>query len=132
MNLLSIYAPILNTSQFLGQILKAAFLKCKNLEKVIFAKQSRATTIRVKAFQCCSSLQSITIPPGIKNIRKSAFARCTELENVTFQSESDLEEIGVCSFKRCSSLQSISMPSNTKIILKGAFLRYPSERCSFS
>ncbi len=83
------------------------------------------------AFQDCTLLKRVVIPPSVNTIRGKeysiwpggAFLGCHSLEEVVFPET--LKEIGECAFYDCSSLKTVRLPRSVKIIEKRAF-----ERCS--
>lgn len=62
---------------------------------------SSVTSIESGAFQCCSSLTSVTIPSSVTNIGEGAFCRCSSLTYVIIPSS--VTNIGLSAFKECSS-----------------------------
>ena len=76
-------------------------------------------TIGNCAFSGCSSLESITIPNGVKSIGYKAFLRCKRLESITLPNS--ITEIDEYAFSGCSSLESITIPNGVKSIGVGAF-----------
>lgn len=65
------------------------------------------------AFECCSSLVSITIPKSIIRIDKGAFSHCTSLINITIPSS--VKKIEEAIFCRCVSLLSIVVENGNVI-----------------
>ncbi len=59
-----------------------AFYKCTTLNSITIPES--VTNIRESAFEECESLNSITIPSGIKNIGASAFCGCRGLKEINF------------------------------------------------
>lgn len=64
------------------EIGRYAFAGCCNLQKVVFANDSKLTTIQEGAFSCCERLESITIPKRVNYIGYKAFHDCKNLSNV--------------------------------------------------
>ena len=77
------------------------------------------TSIGNWAFECCSSLTSITIPNSVKSIGEEAFSDCSSLTSVTIPN--GVTEIGDDAFELCTSLISVTIPSSVKEIGGGAF-----------
>jgi hypothetical protein len=70
----------------------------------------------------CSSLTSVTIPPGVTTIENGAFNGCGNLTKITFAPESQLKRIQSFAFLRCSSLKSIDIPPDVEEIAFSSFL----------
>ena len=66
-----------------------------------------------------TSLKSIVIGEGVKEIPPYAFAGCQSLQSVTLPST--LEKIGEGAFNKCTSLSSITIPASVKEIGDKAF-----------
>ena len=125
-----------------------AFEGCKNLKKVIFAKNSQLREIGIDAFRGCSSLKRISLPESIeeipqgcfyksgleeivipRNVKKissgnsysSAFSNCENLRSVVFEQGSELTEISKYTFYECKSLKNICLPDKLRKIGKYAF-----------
>ena len=64
------------------EIGRYAFTKCSNLQKVVFANDSKLTTIQEGAFSYCDRLESITIPERVNYIGYKAFHNCENLSDV--------------------------------------------------
>ena len=71
------------------------------------------------AFECCSSLTSLTLPSSLQSIGGDAFCCCYSLTSLTFPSS--LQSIGDGAFWGCSSLTSLTLPSSLQSIEGGAF-----------
>ena len=57
------------------------------------------TSIGDSAFECCSSLTSVTIPNSVTSIGNSAFAQCSSLTSVTIPNS--VTSIGNSAFAQC-------------------------------
>ena len=100
-------------------------------------------TIGAYAFDDCTSLTSIKIPSGVKEIGTYAFDNCISLTSVIIQSgvkkigrlafngcsyltsiniPSSVTEIGMLAFNNCKSLTSVNIPSSVTEIGDGAFI----------
>ena len=73
------------------------------------------------AFKKCTSLKSVTIQEGVKNIGAEAFYSCSSLENVTIPNS--VTAIHEKTFYGCSKLTSITIPNSVKSIGNAAFYR---------
>jgi hypothetical protein len=71
------------------------------------------------AFFCCTSLQSINIPPSIKAIQQGTLFFCAALRDMDLSE--GLESIGCHAFVKCRSLRHITIPSTVKKITRDIF-----------
>jgi len=107
---------------------------------------SSITEIPEWMFYRSTLLESVTIPPTVREIGESAFEGCRNLKNVIFSSqvetglislletgnsEQGLKIIGKNAFKSCSSLQSITIPDTVVLIKEDAFANCLSLYCIF-
>ncbi|MBR0297009.1 MAG: leucine-rich repeat protein [Paludibacteraceae bacterium] len=81
----------------------------------------RVTAIGEKAFQECSTLQTITLPNSIKSIGYYAFAWCSALKSIEFPE--GLTTIGKEAFYYCNHIESISFSKTVETIGSFAFRR---------
>ena len=72
------------------------------------------TKINYRAFYCCSSLTSVTIPDSVTTIGYEAFNYCSSLTSVTIPDSVTL--IGTKAFSECSSLTSVTIPDGVTTI----------------
>ena len=77
------------------------------------------TSIGVRAFADCTSLESITIPASVTSIGDGAFADCTSLESIVIPAS--VTSIGDNVFCGCTSLKSIEIPASVTSIGVAAF-----------
>lgn len=77
------------------------------------------TRIADKAFEFCSSLNSVTIQGGVTGIGDSAFLGCPILSSVTIPDS--VTDIGRSAFEECNYLTSIVIPDGVTSISKGLF-----------
>lgn len=77
------------------------------------------TSIGVSAFDGCTSLTGITLPPSIRSIGAGAFACCSRLKSLTIPNGVTIIDEGLC--YACTSLTSISIPSSVASISRNAF-----------
>ena len=76
-------------------------------------------------FNECKELQSIKLPPSIKNIGDSAFNNCTSLTSIDLFSCTELLSIKETAFRGCVELSgTIKFPKKLKTIERWAFIRY--------
>lgn len=66
------------------------------------------TTIGVCAFQECTALKTVTIPPTVTVIESMAFSGCSSLAGVDLPRQ--LDDLGFFAFADCSSLKSVVVP----------------------
>jgi hypothetical protein len=63
--------------------IKSSFMKLnKNIEEVVFSKNSHCKTVGEQAFFYCTKLTKIEIPYGVISIGDSAFRQCTSLQEI--------------------------------------------------
>ena len=86
-----------------------AFQNCINLKTVVFPKHMGS--IGSYAFYGCKSLQQITVPDGIKEIKRNTFSKCTNLHTVVLADS--VTYIGQNAFEGCESLAKIVVPKGT-------------------
>ena len=75
--------------------------------------------IAESAFENADSLETITIPLGVKIIENNAFRYCTGLNRITLPSS--VERIGERAFQGCSSLVGAMLPKSVNVIGDFAF-----------
>lgn len=76
-------------------------------------------SIGARAFACCDSLESVTIPNGATSIGDYAFAFCYALASATIPSGATI--IASSTFQDCQSLKSAAIPKGITIIESYAF-----------
>lgn len=94
-----------------------AFDGCTSLATVTLPPS--ITEIGTAAFYNCSSLKSVTIPAGVTKIGNSAFSGCKALATVTLPTS--LTVIEGHAFKNCTSLTTIDIPEGVTTIGTEAF-----------
>ena len=72
------------------------------------------------AFANCTSLPSITLPLGLREIEKGAFSGCTSLASVSFPA-AGLTDIDEGAFYGCTALKAATLPLGLREIDKNAF-----------
>ena len=78
------------------------------------------TSIEARAFNGCT-LTSVTIPSSVTSIGFKAFNYCSSLQTVTFAQEAKLSSIGEDAFCNCTALSTITIPSSVTSIGIKAF-----------
>jgi hypothetical protein len=73
----------------------------------------------------CSSLQSICLPASVETIRLRCFEGCKNLSSLTFEPGSRLSRLGDWAFADCRSFQSICIPSSIETISPSCFRNWP-------
>ena len=71
------------------------------------------------AFENNDSIEHVTLPKQLKNIRKNAFKNCTNLKTINIPSSVNV--IDDYSFANCTSLKEVSLLNDIIIILDKAF-----------
>lgn len=71
------------------------------------------------AFENNDSIEHVTLPKQLKNVRKNAFKNCKNLKSVDIPSS--VKVIEECSYANCTSLKKISLLNDIIIILDKAF-----------
>lgn len=90
-------------------------------EGISYTRQSvvASSVIPEYAFYGCESLQSVSMPDGITEIKSSAFENCINLSDYTLPTT--LEMLGERAFYNCRTLSSISLPASLTAIGGEAF-----------
>ena len=94
-----------------------AFAECSSLETVVLEKGIK--NIGPGAFYGCDNLTALALPEGLEKIDAAAFAGCTSLQSVLFPES--LKTIGAGAFCYCSSLAELNLPSSLEVIEDLAF-----------
>ncbi len=98
------------------RIADRAFENCTSIESI--SMWADIDSIGNYAFVGCSNLQRISIPSSTKKIGAHAFENCTALSDVTFWNAGN---IGEYAFAGCTALSNISIPSDTRKVGAHAF-----------
>lgn len=93
----------------------SAFSSCENLTDVQFGNNTKLTDLPYGAFSRCTSLQSLTLPSGVKTIGDYAFGYCENLE--TFVLPSSVASIGDTAFVDCYRLHEVHNLSSLPIMV---------------
>lgn len=113
--------PSLNNITLPGTMLSiepGAFQNCRGLKHVNI-REGEIERIGRRAFNCCTSLEEIVIPPSVRKINYRAFSDCKELKKVELND--GLRVIGEQAFQFCCSLGSLDLPSTLVEIGENAF-----------
>lgn len=78
-------------------------------------------SIAENAFNECSDLSFVNMPPTLISIGRGAFDGCSKLENIKFPPS--LVSIGAYAFSYCSALTKIELPASLQFLEFGAFYR---------
>ena len=93
------------------------FYSEEDINKVII--EDGVTSIGEFAFECCTSLTTITIPNSVTSIGNAAFMDCDSLTSITIPNS--VTSIGEYAFEDCFSLKSIKIPNSVTSIGDSAF-----------
>ena len=77
------------------------------------------TSIRRHEFSSCSTLTSVTLPNGVKEIESGAFYNCSSLTSITIPNS--VTRIDESAFMSCESLTSITIPNSVTRIASHTF-----------
>lgn len=136
-----IYIPSSYKNKPVISIGERCFEDKKNLNSIIFAKNSNISVIKILAFNGCKNLKELTLPDSMLEIENNAFQNCIGLEEVycnkliylggsaffgcsnlnTIDLGDNLEVIGSFAFYECSSITLVSIPDSCKAIYNKAF-----------
>ena len=100
----------------LNEIGVIAFAECEMLEG--FDGGNGITQIGAGAFDSCVSLQSVKIPPKVREV-SNIFIDCSSLEELTFGEETEV--INSLSLQGCKGLKKVSLSSNISHLPEMAF-----------
>ncbi len=99
------------------EISRKAFENCSSLQSI--SLPDSITKIDSSAFIGCSSLTAIEIPDSVTTLGSCAFEECTSLTDVKLSNS--LTEISSQTFRRCESLKSIDIPESVTVFKAQAF-----------
>jgi hypothetical protein len=85
---------------------------------------SGITSLGEDAFYYCTSLESLTIPEGIEELKGSVCGKCAALQTVTLPST--LRSIGESCFYGCMTLESAELPEGLETVSNYAFFNCPA------
>lgn len=101
----------------LTDIADAAFLKCRDLEKVVFLGDD--CYIGTGAFEECTKLTDVQLSFRQTVIPEGAFRSCKALTRIRLPEE--LESIGPQAFSNCEKLTAITLPETVESVDSTAF-----------
>ncbi len=115
------------TSIFIGKeitsIATDTFSLLPELKDVSFEENSKLEELGICAFYSCQSLETVYLPPSIKEIKAGAFSTCYLLKEIDFGGQnSKLANLGASAFNNCESLSSITLPNQLKTIGNYTFI----------
>ena len=90
------------------------------LRSVSFEEGCKITTIGEGAFNDCTTLQKVTIPPSVETIGKEAFSNCEQLGTLDFQTTS-YKVVEPSTFYYCNELRNIVLPEGVTTVSEKAF-----------
>lgn len=93
------------------------FSQCNTLNNVVIG--SGVQTIGVGAFQSCTSLTSVNLPDNVTELNNQAFLKCTNLTSISIGS--GIKSIGQQAFSKCTNLVHVVIPNNVTSLLYYAF-----------
>ena len=93
---------------------------CCSFEEITICDEEETTKGCLSVFNCCTSLEKVTIPKGVKDICNFAFYGCSSLKEVTICE--GVEGIGGWAFDGCSSLKEVTICEGVKIISLWTFI----------
>ncbi|MBO5674669.1 MAG: leucine-rich repeat domain-containing protein [Paludibacteraceae bacterium] len=97
--------------------LSGAFNGCSQLKNVILPPT--IVSIGENTFKDCKSLPTIALPQSLTTIGKSAFEGCASLDNIVLPKQ--VKTIGSTAFKNCRILREITIPDNVTAISSSLF-----------
>ena len=112
----------------LDSIMPGTFEDCIYLESIELPPSLRE--IGKAAFKNCTALRSIEIPASVVRIDEEAFNGCKSLESVTFAPDSQLSSIRYEVFHGCP-MKSIRIPASVGAIGHSAFIHSALESVHF-
>lgn len=98
---------------------KGAYESCTEVEIPAEIDGTPVTSVSDYAFDCCTTLVSVSIPESITSIGNSAFSSCKSLTSVTLPDT--VTYIGEEAFAGCSNLSDINIPGAIEYIGADAF-----------
>lgn len=101
----------------IGDIGESAFENNDSIERVTLPKQLK--NIRKNAFRNCKNLKTINIPSSVSVIEENSFANCTSLKKISLLN--DIIIILDKAFDGCTQLEKINMPGTSCLLNKDVF-----------
>lgn len=99
---ISEYYTLAGVNYHIASIGESAFANSNGNSMTYLKLPNTVTSIGVRAFQSCSSLETLILSNRLKTIEEAAFQYCSKLTKLTLPST--LETMGKSAFKGCSSL----------------------------
>ena len=119
------------------------FAECESLSEIAFATKQNECSLRSiarKAFRQCTALETIHIPPSVRQIGEGAFEGCRTLQRIDLGEGNhvQLTTISRKAFFMCLALEEVSLPYSVVYVGDRAFelcasmrvIRFPSARFS--
>ena len=106
-------------SENLEKLYDESFKNCISLTDIIFPNESTITTCGESAFENCTALENIKLPPQLATILESSFDGCSSLKMVKMPNT--LKSILNYAFKNCISLSEVYFPNTINEISDKAF-----------
>ena len=113
-------AEVINVPTNQTDIGSYAFANMANLKHVNFAPNARLAHIWSNAFENDVSLESVSLPDSLTDIRAASFAGCTSLTSFEFNN-ANIATINAKTFQNCKNLTSIKIPASVTGIKFNAF-----------
>lgn len=104
----------------LATIGNGAFSDCEKLTKIDLQYLDNLTTIGENAFYDCRALETVTLPPSLKEIGRSAFEYCSSA-TIDFSRLVNLERIGKYAFGWIYAFKEIDFSSCVKLTEIGGY-----------
>lgn len=104
---------------WINKISANAFVNCKALKSVSFAKGSACKTIGWGAFSNCTALTSVAFPEGLESLNSYAFKGCTNLTSLTLPST--VTSLGTDVFSGCTKLNTLVLLPKSIFVPNGTF-----------
>lgn len=113
----NVFLPDKINGFLIGDIGESAFENNDSIERVTLPKQLK--NIRKNAFRNCKNLKTINIPSSVSVIEENSFANCTSLKSVSLLN--DIMIILDKAFDGCTQLEKINMPGTSCLLNKDVF-----------
>ena len=104
-----------------------AFEGCTALRRVILPPQLRQ--IGEMAFSGCVHLMRVVIPGGVQRVGTLAFAKCAELTHVRI--EPGVQALGPSCFSKCVALERVDVPASLASFGGGVFFGCGKQLCLY-
>ena len=113
----NVFLPDKINGFLIGDIGESAFENNDSIERVTLPKQLK--NIRKSAFRNCKNLKTINIPSSVSVIEENSFANCTSLKSVSLLNDTII--ILDKAFDGCTQLEKINMPGTSCLLNKDVF-----------